>query len=56
MSEIQSNTTNAKTAPPRMPNVSQLKLAVSSVTGMPKYSAIGVEMIPIGASMPDMTK
>ena len=36
--------------------VSQLNCAVTSVIGRPNSSDIGPEMMPIGASMPDMTK
>ena len=43
-------------APTRIPNVSQPNLAVISVTGWPKCSDMAPEMMPIGASIPDMTK
>ncbi len=51
-----SNMNSAITAPPRTPKVSQLNLAVISVTDTPKYSDIEPEIMPIGVNMPDITK
>ncbi len=43
-------------APVRLPTVSQEKRVVTVVIGSPNTSAIGPEMMPIGASIADMTK
>ena len=55
-SGAQSNRNSARTAPVRLPTVSQLNCAVTSVIDWLKSSDIGPEIMPIGASMPDITK
>jgi len=50
------NKNNALMAPAKIPKVSQLNPDVISVRGKLKASDIGPEIIPMGASIPDITK